>query len=319
MTEPTTDSPATSMCTYGEGQASGSGCIKHAGHDDAHLVTPGVPAERDLWRAPAAAPAGPAPATDRNTLRERIAKALAREDAHNAGYDHGFVSQYGVDPETDGFVDAVLVVLPAPDQQTAEVERWQRKYNAEHARHVAVVGALVTDRAAVRTEALREAADHLDALPLSDVEAGVRAALTAELRRLAGEVQQDEARAWQQEWDSRLNGADVSDLVEIKPAVPDREAQQDPAQDGETEAHPAEHRWAAELYDPVADEWVPGTRYAVRDRAVKHLEHARAIGPAWKDGTPTQRRLVRETTTYTIEDPAAVARSGRPDTDEEAR
>ncbi|CAM5249879.1 hypothetical protein SGLAM104S_01600 [Streptomyces glaucescens] len=69
----------------------------------------------------------------------------------------------------------------------------------------------------------------------------------------------------------------------------------------EIEAHPAEHSWAAELYDPLADEWVPGTRYAVRDRAVNHLTHARSIGPAWKDGTPVQRRLVRATTTYTVE------------------
>ncbi|NEY33054.1 hypothetical protein GTU99_12775 [Streptomyces sp. PRKS01-65] len=74
------------------------------------------------------------------------------------------------------------------------------------------------------------------------------------------------------------------------------------------EAHPAEHTWAAELYDPVAKEWVPGTRYPDRDRAVNHLNHAAKIGPAWKDGTPTQRRLVRATTTYTIEQPAAGAR-----------
>ena len=70
------------------------------------------------------------------------------------------------------------------------------------------------------------------------------------------------------------------------------------------EAHPAEHKWAAELYDPAADEWVPGTRYLVRDRAVNALNHAKRLGPTWKDGTPTQRRLVRMTTTYTVEDAA---------------
>ncbi|MGW8679594.1 hypothetical protein ACWGNN_00745 [Streptomyces sp. NPDC055817] len=67
------------------------------------------------------------------------------------------------------------------------------------------------------------------------------------------------------------------------------------------EAHPAEHTWAAELHDPIANEWVPGTRYITRDRAANHLAHASAIGPTWKDGTPTQRRLVRATTTYTVE------------------
>lgn len=79
----------------------------------------------------------------------------------------------------------------------------------------------------------------------------------------------------------------------------------------DAEAHPAEHTWAAELYDPDADEWVPGTRYADRDRAVNALKRGRRISPTWRDGTPTQRRLVRVTTTYTVEpeaEPAARAR-----------
>ncbi|MFF8544791.1 hypothetical protein ACF060_31395 [Streptomyces werraensis] len=67
------------------------------------------------------------------------------------------------------------------------------------------------------------------------------------------------------------------------------------------EAHPAEHAWAVELYDPDADEWVPGTRYKDRSRAVRHLDYANKIGPTWKDGTPTRRRLVRTTTTHTVE------------------
>ncbi|MFD0035562.1 hypothetical protein ACFVJK_46815 [Streptomyces sp. NPDC127172] len=78
-----------------------------------------------------------------------------------------------------------------------------------------------------------------------------------------------------------------------------------PAGPAETEARPAEHTWAVELHDPLADEWVPGTRYPVRERAVNHLHHANAIGPAWKDGPPVERRLVRSTTTHTVEpDPA---------------
>jgi hypothetical protein len=68
-----------------------------------------------------------------------------------------------------------------------------------------------------------------------------------------------------------------------------------------SEAHPAERKWAAELYDPLAEQWVPGTRYADRDRAVNALAHGKRVGPAWKDGTPTERRLVRATTTYTVE------------------
>ncbi|MFE0699146.1 hypothetical protein [Streptomyces sp. NPDC058872] len=68
------------------------------------------------------------------------------------------------------------------------------------------------------------------------------------------------------------------------------------------EARPPVHRWAAELHDPLADEWVPGTRYSDRDRAVAALAHARAVGSTWKDGTPVDRRLVREDTTWTVED-----------------
>jgi hypothetical protein len=89
----------------------------------------------------------------------------------------------------------------------------------------------------------------------------------------------------------------------------------DEAQQPETQAdqaHPAEHTWAAELHDPLADEWVPGTRYLVRDRAVNALAHARTVGPTWRDGTPTRRRLVRATTTYTVEaEPAAVSQPGK--------
>jgi hypothetical protein len=70
------------------------------------------------------------------------------------------------------------------------------------------------------------------------------------------------------------------------------------------EAHKPEHTWAAELYDPLAEEWVPGTRYPARDRAVNALNHAKRLGPTWKEGRPVERRLVRSTTTHTVEDPA---------------
>lgn len=49
----------------------------------------------------------PAPAS----LRDQIAQALEREDALKWGYDHDFADTYGVDPETDGFVDAVLAAV----------------------------------------------------------------------------------------------------------------------------------------------------------------------------------------------------------------
>jgi hypothetical protein len=96
-----------------------------------------------------------------------------------------------------------------------------------------------------------------------------------------------------------------------QPVGPDAPAGTDRT-NGETgaQAHEPQHTWAVEMYDPLADEWGPGTRYSVRDRAVRHLDHATAIGPTWRDGTPVQRRLVRATTTYTIEQPAPPALHG---------
>lgn len=42
MTEQTTPDPyADGVCTFGEGTAPGSGCIRPAGHTGAHYVTPG--------------------------------------------------------------------------------------------------------------------------------------------------------------------------------------------------------------------------------------------------------------------------------------
>lgn len=54
--------------------------------------------------------------TDHTPLRDRIAKALADEDARTCGWGHGFLDRYGADAETDKFVDAVLAVLPSADR-----------------------------------------------------------------------------------------------------------------------------------------------------------------------------------------------------------
>jgi len=37
------------VCTFGEDAAPGAGCIKPAGHDGAHYVTPGDTDDEDLW------------------------------------------------------------------------------------------------------------------------------------------------------------------------------------------------------------------------------------------------------------------------------
>jgi hypothetical protein len=80
------------------------------------------------------------------------------------------------------------------------------------------------------------------------------------------------------------------------------EAQQEPTPDG-TEAHPPHHRWYVETRDGLADEWAPGMRLTDRAEAVERYEALNENHPTWKDGTPVERRIVRETTTYTVEQP----------------
>lgn len=68
------------------------------------------------------------------------------------------------------------------------------------------------------------------------------------------------------------------------------------------EAHPPLHRWRVETLDSVADQWTPmgslrsDSKSAHKARAAFDTSH-----PLWADGEPAQRRVVRETTTYTVE------------------
>jgi hypothetical protein len=81
------------------------------------------------------------------------------------------------------------------------------------------------------------------------------------------------------------------------------------------EAHPPQHRWRVEMLDPLANEWAPGTPWPVREQAMERYELMIEKAPMWKDGAPVHRRIVRETTTYTVEaehTPAAGARQDDP-------
>lgn len=70
----------------------------------------------------------------------------------------------------------------------------------------------------------------------------------------------------------------------------------------DTEAHPPLHRWCVETRDGLADQWTSGSPLGDRQRAVERYEALNRNHPAWKDGTPVERRIVRETTTYTVEE-----------------
>ncbi|MET8826051.1 hypothetical protein ABZX40_13345 [Streptomyces sp. NPDC004610] len=74
-------------------------------------------------------------------------------------------------------------------------------------------------------------------------------------------------------------------------------AQQQP----DTEPHHATtHQWQIETHDPSTDEWRVGG-WSDLDAATAAMQAAAEQTPVWPDGTPVRRRLVRETTTYTIE------------------
>lgn len=143
------------------------------------------------------------------------------------------------------------------------------EYNALVARVKEAEGRLAamttpTDRAAV----LRKAADWFERDGRS-VTRMFGHQVATELRRLAGEAQQDE-----------------------------------------TQAHPPYHVWYVETRDGLADQWAPGMRFPERADAAERYQNLSEHHPLWKDGTPVERRLVRETTSYTVE-PAVVSQPGK--------
>jgi hypothetical protein len=188
-------------------------------------------------------------------------------------------------------VAALAAVLPAPDNRAAVLSDTDRQF---------------------LTYALDLAADQM-ASRGDEFGADDRAAMER-LRRLAGEAQQDE----------RCETGDMRTCTGACPVhgeLPEQQAahkaQQNPAQD-DAAAHPPLHAWRVETRDPLANEWAPGSQFASRPQAVERYETATKHAPLWRDGTAVERRIVRETTTYTVEEPT-VARSGQPDTDGEAR
>lgn len=198
-------------------------------------------------------------------LRDRIVAEVQR--LHETG------AVYALDAgEPERIADAVLAVLPEQADRAAATERDSLGREADRLRK---------DWVEMRARAERA---------------------EAELRRLAVEhgtgTQQQEC-----DHDSQVIDHEGSQYWACLKCGTNLGRVAGSQQQPDTEAHAPEHTWAAELHDPLADEWVPGTRYLVRDRAVNALEHSRRIGPAWKDGTPVERRLVRATTTYTVEEP----------------
>ncbi|MFI8278552.1 hypothetical protein ACIGBH_27500 [Streptomyces sp. NPDC085929] len=64
------------------------------------------------------------------------------------------------------------------------------------------------------------------------------------------------------------------------------------------QAHPPRIRWHVETHDPLANEWSSGLPLLDRQAAIGRRTHLDETRPTWKDGTPVQRRIVLETTTF---------------------
>ncbi|MEV6833529.1 hypothetical protein AB0N17_03190 [Streptomyces sp. NPDC051133] len=244
---------------------------------------------------PAAVSASPAPATERTALRERIAEALYERE--RSPRDPAWADAFAMDRETfEPMADAVLAVLPAPDQQAAITSGDAAVMGraADIAEDVALRlrGECLLDQmngayevmtelrrlageARADRDAWTDAADWLDALPLSGVEGGVRTALTGLLR--------DQAR----------------------------EARQDPTQDGterrETVLYFLQSR-------PNSGQWESSsTVTADLAEATRQLAKRRGLVP------DVEYRLAKHTTTVVVqplaEQPTAVARPGQPETE----
>lgn len=213
------------------------------------------------------------PAADRQVAADLAAAREAVENLVNLFFDRVSIGELTADPESGREQLAECIHEGLSDE-------WTRLYRIAAVPARRILGATEqadteTAPAVDRAATLHEAADVLDQRAagleaLSSSSFGEESFAARELTEQAGRLRRLAAEAQQP-----------------TPA---------PA-----EAHPAEHTWAAELHDPLANEWIPGTRYLVRDRAVNDLDHARKIAATWKDGTPTERRLVRATTTYTVE------------------
>jgi hypothetical protein len=134
---------------------------------------------------------------------------------------------------------------------------------------------------------------------VEEVVAGIRDAARTAARQTTGQDDTDR-------YDARLTApmtteaaAALRDRIETGPLA--RRAVGQPAEAHGTEARPPRVQWRVEIYDPVAEEWAPGVAFSDRAIAAERLNAIDTYSPRWGTNTPPRRRLVRETTTWTVE------------------
>jgi hypothetical protein len=218
--------------------------------------------------------------TQPDDLRARIAEALMQWAEHNSNPQYASMRRSEtVRANAYSRADAVLAVLFGPIPAGTDVATWtairaiQLMNEAGRERDEARAAVLPApdNRATVRAQAFHEAAEAItghaaDHFPEAFDEYADQ--LADVVRGLAGEAQQAPAPASEP-----------------------------------TEARPPQHTWRVETLDPLANEWMPGSHFLSKPAAVDRYDTANSTAPLWQDGTPVQRRIVRETTTYTVEEP----------------
>ncbi|GGY29819.1 hypothetical protein GCM10010363_07870 [Streptomyces omiyaensis] len=83
--------------------------------------------------------------------------------------------------------------------------------------------------------------------------------------------------------------------------IPATAAGLDASQPATDQTQPPRVAWRIEHYDPQAKEWVPQARYTTHEEIVDRIATLNARFPLWADKQPVKRRIVRETTTWTVE------------------
>ncbi|WP_370667068.1 hypothetical protein [Streptomyces sp. IBSBF 2507] len=266
-------------------------------------VRAALDAYRDAVRP--AASAVSLPPADQTALREPLRRALAKAD----GFSYECLEPH----DYQKHVDAVLaIVLPATTDQAAEVARLRAALEGE----CEASRRLLAQRQEMAEEryAWQERGDRAEAeVQQLRTEMERRTLMLHASRDVAKRLRADQTASFraQAEWIVEH----CPDHGGVEPATDvchceiaerlRRMADETPA--AETEAHEPLHQWRVEILD--GDEWMPASGLR-RDRAqaVDQLQMSSAKRPLWNDGTKVQRRLVRETTTYTVEQSAAGAR-----------
>ncbi|MEV0443502.1 hypothetical protein AB0I84_13180 [Streptomyces spectabilis] len=258
----------------------------------------------------------------------QIAADVERRDRYAAAIDDTFA--YATDFDAEKAADAVIAVA---DAEQADVRAALARVRAlADAIDTELRGEPDTQRAAMQHEAVVRIRAALDGHPLTGGEQPP--ADRADLRdSIAHALAADDGHPWDTLCDTTqqhyLDNADA--VLAVLPAPADRAAEWRAAADAfeeqcpeagggldlcmchaadelrrmadeaqPTEARPPRRRWYIEILD--GNEWILTSSFRTdHDSAVRDMERLDSRAPRWADGQPVRRRIVRETTTHTVE------------------